>query len=146
MHPKPLEITAPEHVPPAMARDYREAMDNLRRGNFTSAGMMFRKVLQRATSAIGPKSNTFKQKGLKARIKSLATQHLLTPAMAEWADFLRDEGDEATHEEEETFTPKQAQQMQDFTELLLLYGFTLPKRVAAQTPAETAGDEPPGSP
>jgi len=56
---------------------------------------------------------------------------MLTPAMAEWADFLRDEGNEATHEEEEEFTPEQAKQMQEFTELFLTYAFTLPGRVAA---------------
>ncbi len=114
-----------------MARDYREAMKSLQHKNFTSAGMMFRKVLKRATTSIGPDSKNFKEKRLKARIKSLADQQMLTPAMAEWADFLRDEGNEATHEEEEEFTPEQAKQMQEFTELFLTYAFTLPARVAA---------------
>ena len=128
-----------------IAGDYKEAMDSLRRGKSTSAGMMFRKVLQRATSAIGPDSNNFKKKGLKARIESLGKQHLLTPAMVKWADFLRDEGDDATHEEEEVFTPEQAQQMQEFTELFLIYGFTLPERVKARAPAEAEGNESSGS-
>lgn len=141
VHPKPLEISAPEHVPDAMARDYKEASDSLQRGKSTSAGMMFRKVLQRATTEIGPDSNTFKKKGLKARIESLAKLHLLTPAMAEWADFLRDEGNDATHEEEEEFTQPQAQQMQEFTELFLLYAFTLPGRVA-EAREKTEDNEP----
>lgn len=112
-----------------MARDYREATNSLRHKNFTSAGMMFRKVLQRATTELGPDTGKYKEKKLKARIKSLADQQLITPAMAEWADFLRDEGNEATHEEEEEFTQEQARQMKDFTELFLIYAFTLPADV-----------------
>lgn len=141
VHPETPNTIAPEHVPDAITRDYEEAMDSLRRGKPTSAGMMFRKVLQRATSAIGPKCDEFKKKKLFHRIEHLATKHMLTPAMAQWADFLREEGNEATHEEEEEFTPEQAQQMQEFTELFLIYAFTLPARVAASI-EKTEGNEP----
>ena len=46
IHPKPPPIEAPEHVPDAIAEDYAEAMDNLRRENWNSAGVMIRRVLE----------------------------------------------------------------------------------------------------
>ncbi len=52
IHPKPQPIDVPEHVPDGIANDYKEAADNLRRQHFTSAGIMFRKVLEWATTEI----------------------------------------------------------------------------------------------
>ena len=128
-YPEPQKITAPEHAPDEIEQDYKEAMDSLRHENWTSAGMMFRKVLQRSTSTIGPDSGNLKSKRLKKRIIALAEQHKLTPAMAELAHVIRLGGDDATHEEEEEFTKEEATEIQNFTELFLLYSFTLPTRV-----------------
>ena len=99
MHPKPYSISAPEHVPIGIAQDYKEASDSLRRENFTSAGLMFRKVLEQATLALAPDQGGIRKKRLLDRIDALAGQHLLTPSMRDWAHIIRLEGNEAAHEE-----------------------------------------------
>ena len=127
MHPKPYSIGAPEHVPIGIAQDYKEASDSLRRENFTSAGLMFRKVLEQATLALAPDQGGIRKKRLLDRIDALAGQHLLTPSMRDWAHIIRLEGNEAAHEEQ--FTQERATQMKEFAELFLLYAFTLPTLV-----------------
>ncbi len=130
IQPKIEKHEAPDHVPEGISRDFNEAQDSLRRRNWTSAGMMFRKVLQRATTAIAGPEMTLSH-NLLARIDMLAERHLMTPAMREWAHVIRLDGNEAAHKEDRVFTEQQATQMRDFTELLLIYAFTLPARVQA---------------
>ncbi len=131
VHPKPQPVAVPEHLPELIARDYKEAADSLRRRSFTLAGMGFRKVLLRATTALaaGTEITFTKRENLKSRIDKLAHYHLITPAMREWAHQIRDDGNEANHEEDEVFDQPDAEQMQAFTELFLIYAFTLPERV-----------------
>ena len=133
--PKSERAAAPEHVSPAIARDFEEAMDSLQRENHTAAGMMFRKVLQRATTALASDPALMKSKGLLQRIDMLAKDTRITEAMQEWAHIIRDEGNSAAHWEEEfgeaEFTKEDATELRHFTELFLIYTFTLPARVAA---------------
>ncbi len=145
VYPKQPKTNAPDHAPDAIAQDYQEAMDSLRRRKWTSAGMMFRKVLQRATSAIGPASADFKNKRLEKRIDVLAEQHKLTPAMGELAHLIRIEGNRATHEEEGVWTKEEAGQIQSFSELFLLYTFTLPERVKQAREKTDSKDDTPDS-
>ena len=144
--PKRPKTDAPKHVPDEIAQNYKEAMDSLRRQNWTSAGMMFRKVLQRATSAIAPEGFENKKTRLLKRINALAKQQKITPSMADLARLIKDEGDDATHNEEEEFTKEEAHQMQRFTELFLIYTITLPKRVEqAKAEAKESGGDAPSS-
>lgn len=50
--PEQTRLSAPEHVSEPIANDFEEAVDNLNSGNYTSAGIMFRRVLQRSTTAL----------------------------------------------------------------------------------------------
>ena len=145
VYPKQPRTNAPDHVPDEIAQDYQEAMDSLKRQNWTSAGMMFRKVLQRATSAIGPASTNFTKNRLKKRIAVLTDQHKLTPAMGGLAHLIREEGDSATHEEKEVWTKKEAGQIQSFSELFLLYAFTLPGLVKQAKEKTDSKDDTPVS-
>ena len=129
MHPKIAELKAPEHVPDDVAQDFIEALDGLRRENWTSAGLMLRKVLQRSTTMLAPGDARFAHMTLMARVDELAERHLITPAMREWAHIIRLDGNEAAHREDEAFTRCAVTQMKDFTELFLIYAFTLPERV-----------------
>ena len=141
VHPKRQLPPVPEHLRDVIAQDYKEAADSLHRQNFTSAGMMFRKVLQRATTALaaGTKITFTKRDDLKSRIDRLADPQLITPAMRDWAHLIRLEGNDATHDEDEAFEQSEAEQLQAFTELFLIYAFTLPARVkkARGTDADT---------
>ena len=134
VHPKPQPLAIPEHLPEKIAGDYKEAADSLRRRNFTAAGMVFRKVLQRATTALAPDGLDLRGARLRDRIDRLTDRHLLTPAMREWAHQIRDDGNDATHEENVVFEQSDAEQIQAFTELFLIYAFTLPERVRLARP------------
>lgn len=132
IHPKPSAIDAPQHVPDNLSRTYVEAADNLRRENCQSAGMMFRRVLERSTLAIadGEGSISFdRTTPLRKRIRLLADHQLITPAMRDWADVIRFGGNDAAHGDDDDFDQSDAEQLKDFTELFLLYAFTMPKRV-----------------
>lgn len=69
--------------------------------------------------------------------------------MRDWAEIIRLEGNTAAHGEEEfgesEFTRENANQLSLFTELFLIYAFTLPARVKEyhkQTKTEMEGDLP----
>ena len=130
LSPPPPEQYVPEYLPEELSQGYREALDSLRRGNWVSAGMMFRILLERSTTQLEPEGVNFKGMGLVARINALAEQHIITPAMKDWAHIIRLDGNVAAHEGREAFEEKMATQMKDFAELFLVYAFTLPARVA----------------
>ena len=135
LHPGADVLKTPEHTPEDIAKDFKEALDSLQRRNYTSAGMMFRKVLQRSTTRLATRQEDLAVKGvgLEKRLDKLAEKHLITPAMKEWADIIRVGGNEATHEEDEVFSEDEALAMKEFAEVFLLYAFTLPKRVELAT-------------
>ena len=95
-------------------------------GNWTAAGMMFRKALETALKAKFP-DITGK---LVVRIDTAAKAGDLTQDMAEWAHQIRLLGNDATHEEE-PFSEEDARSMHAFTDLMLQYLFTLPGMMAA---------------
>ena len=127
MYPKSEKIEAPEHVPAVIAQDYKEAMDSLQRQNWTSAGMMFRKVLFLTTVTLANGDTDVKKMRAIERIKALAKDQKISPAMKDWADIIRLEGNAANYEDK--FDEASATQMKEFTELFLIYAFTLPARV-----------------
>ena len=134
MYPERQEPAAPDHVSEAIAGDFLEAVDNLKGGRYTSTGMMFRRVLQRSTTALIPDPALLKSKSLSQRVDMLANDGIITGAMREWATIIRLEGNSATHGEEEygetEFTAESATQLHRFTELFLVYAFSPPARVA----------------
>ncbi len=163
VHPKPQPMVAPEHVSEEIAYEYIAGVDSLRRATemrnnpsqaaalATAAGMMFRKVLLRATTALATQvkledktlADQFRRKNLKLepRINKLADHHLITPAMRDWAHQIRDDGNEANHGEDEVFEQSDAKQMQAFTELFLVYAFTMPERVRLARGTSTNTDQ-----
>ena len=62
---------------------------------------------------------------LHQRIKEAEKQQKLTPELAARAHKIRLDGNDASHEET-AFSEEGAQQLADFTKLVLLYLFTLP--------------------
>ena len=132
VYPEPQQLEAPEHVPDQIAADYIEAADNLRALRWTSAGMMSRRVLTQATARLAPDGVSFRGTSLYDRINTLAEHQLITPAMREWAHAIRLGGNEAAHPDElegREFSPDEADDLKEFTELFLIYAFTLPERV-----------------
>jgi hypothetical protein len=70
---------------------------------------------------------------LAVRIKKLATTSKLTPDIAEWADHVRDLGNDAAHEEVPP-TREELDDLRNFTEMVMRYLFSLPALVEARKP------------
>ena len=123
--PSPPE--PPMYLPDNVENYFRQGVNNLS-GNYDAAGSMFRKALETGLKQKFPddKNRTFKP--LKKRIEEAAKQGNLAPDLAEWADKIRDGGNDAVHEEE-PFLEEEAQDLRYFTELVLLYLFTLPEKL-----------------
>jgi len=105
-------------------------MDALKRKNWNSAGMMFRRTLELATRKL---DESLSGKTLAKRIDILGEKNLITPAMKDWAHAIRLDGNDAAHDDED-FDAQTATALQSFTETFLLYAFTMPAMVASRQP------------
>jgi hypothetical protein len=124
----------PENLPPDVERIYLQAERNFPiTGNEEAAGTMYRKALDIGLKKVDPNAKGV----LAARIKVLAKDHKLTPAIAEWADHIRDLGNEAAHEEQPP-TREELAALRSFTEMVMRYLFTLPKMVESRKDSAAA--------
>ena len=82
---------------------------------------MFRKTLDTGLKKIVPDAKG----NLLGRIKSAAETGKITQDMADWADRIRLDGNDAAHEDD-PFTPQQAEELHLFTRLVMMYLFSLP--------------------
>ena len=145
VHPAPATEVAPKYTPDPIAKDFKEGLRCLRRGDFNAAGMVFRKALQRATTALAKahSMDPFESKTtLHRRINALAKDGHLTDSMRDLATAIRLDGNEAAHEEDQDFDKDAATQIQEFTELFLIYAFNLPERVKLASQSRTAPASP----
>ena len=119
-YPKPETPEIPEHLPKNVNTYYLEAVNNVK-SSPNAAGMMFRKTLDTGLKKIdtGAKGN------LLDRIKGAAKTGKITQDMADWADRIRLDGNDAAHEED-PFTLEQAKELHFFTRLVMMYLFSLP--------------------
>lgn len=117
--PSPPE--PPKDIPEPVERYFRQGVDNLSR-NYDAAGIMFRKALETALKIKFPKIGDM---SLKNRIDKIAAQGALTSDLAAWANEIRDVGNEAAHGKHPS-SKEDAQDLHDFTQLVLLYLYTLP--------------------
>ena len=122
MAPSPPD--PPKHLPGNVESFFNQAMNNLPK-HFDAAGAMFRKALDVGLKVKFPDL----QGRLIDRIKRAAEAHDLTPELAEWADRIRLDGNEASHGQE-PLSEQDAQRLYEFTHLVLLYLFTLPNMLA----------------
>lgn len=127
IYPIPDTPLSPEHTPEHIRRDYDEAMSGLSQGNFTSAGIMFRRVLEKAASEL-LSSNAGDSDGsrLYDRIKILAEMKLITPEMEQWSHHIRLEGNDAAHQD---FSKERAEELKEFIDIFLISAYTLPERM-----------------
>ncbi len=123
-----LDADVPEHLDSGVADDYKEAVNNLNSGSYTSAGIMFRRVLEQATLVLDPSLHA---DSLNVRIRKLAEASIISEELRESADIIRLQGNTAAHDSRERFTEVQARHLHEFTELFLIYTFTLPAKIRA---------------
>ncbi len=129
-HPKILGPKIPDKLPEDVATYLRQAADALRMPKMSDACViMCRRALEAATIAIGGDKNA----RLAKRIDELARQNRITQDLAEWSHHIRGLGNEAAHGDGPLPLGEEGVQIAretfEFTTLLLLYLFTLPKRV-----------------
>ena len=136
--PSPPE--PPMYVPPNIVNFFQQGVNNLS-GNYDAAGAMFRKALETALKLKFPEIGEMK---LKNRIDKIAKQGDLTVALAEWAHEIRDGGNDAAHEED-PFSEEEADVLREFTELILLYLFTLPEKLHRARERRAESDDNPPS-
>ncbi|MBX3519072.1 MAG: DUF4145 domain-containing protein [Xanthobacteraceae bacterium] len=123
--PDPPKPNVPELLPPDVARIYLQAERNFTiDGNEEASGTMYRKALDIGLKKIdGTLTGT-----LYARIKALAAAGKLTTDIAAWADIIRDDGNDAAHEEAPISRDDLAQ-LRNLSEMVLRYLFSLPNAV-----------------
>ena len=138
-YPDSSRLLAPDDVPDNIASTYTEAVQCLDHQGWTSAGLMFRKVLELATLQIGPDCEAFRKKILYNRIEQLAGTNLLPSTMQQLAHEIRLSGNIAAHEQE--YDKEEAEQLQEFAELFLIYLFTLPRKIERSRVKQEASEE-----
>lgn len=127
--PKAVTHAAPDDCPERAAKFFVEAKENLQRGNYETSVMLCRKVIDIATREIlGDES---KKEQLSQRISMLYGKGKITEQMKDWAHIVRIDSNEAVHSDEE-FSKEDAVEMIGFTEVFLIYSFTLPEMVKAK--------------
>ncbi|WP_164988159.1 DUF4145 domain-containing protein [Bradyrhizobium betae] len=126
--PEPPGPVIPENMPADVERIYLQAERNFPTdGNEEAAGTMYRKALDVGLKKIDPDTKGV----LAARIKKLAAAGKLTADIAEWADHVRDLGNDAAHEEEPP-TREELTDLRNITEMVMRYLFSLPALVQAR--------------
>lgn len=130
-YPASDKLEAPKSVSQVVERAFIQGLDNARRGYADAAASMFRKALDAATRELDQSSAG---KPLARRIDLLAESGRLTPDLKEWAHLIRLDGNQGVHDDEE-LSAEEIEQLKDFTELFLIYAFTLPAQVSARKEA-----------
>lgn len=125
IRPKPETIEAPYGTPDRIARRFIEAEGGFRSGHWNSAVTMYRSCLDIATKQLAPNHAKL---AMAKRIRAMSTDNQLPPAMADWADQVRLDGNEAVHGEDE-FSEDEAAPLRHFTRMFLTYAYEMPQRV-----------------
>lgn len=133
---RPKHAQAPEYSPTVVAGPYEQGCRALQREDWDIAGLGLRKSLDIATKKLiqdakPPNLDEALKLNLMKRIDWLHSAGKLTADLKEWAHTIRMDGNEAAHEEE-PFNGITALELRHFTEVFLLYVFTMPGMIAAR--------------
>ena len=130
-YPDPPQVAVPSHLPEPVAKAFKEGNEVLNTSP-AAACAMFRRALELGLKSLCPEVEAWK---LEKRIDKLADQHLITPAIRDWAHRLRLDGNDAVHG---LLDPERedARAMQRLSYFVLIYVFTLPAQVAAASKQE----------
>jgi hypothetical protein len=137
IYPETKAPKAPADVPPKVTAAFLSGLDNLgRSGGANAAGAMFRRAIELSSREIDKTAPT--NLTLKQRIERLPDT-VVTPAMKEWAQHIRLEGNDAVHGPDE-YSDQDAKDLHSFAELFLTYAFTLPEMLRKAKPTAKPGN------
>lgn len=122
--PRPPQPRTVDSLPDNVAATFREAELNFSDKRFASAGVGYRKAIERALKHLHPEAKGM----LNARIRALETENALPPSMIALLDSVKLLGNDSVHEEVDPGR-EDVEAARDFTALLLTYLFELPARV-----------------
>ncbi len=124
----PASRSVPDHLPPELEQEFREAVSNLNRGAWKSALAMARATLQLVV-----RERQAEEKNLAEEIADLAQKHVIMPDMADWAKEVRLGGNLALHPKPgQSVSEEEATEIIDFADALLTYLYSIPAEVAAR--------------
>lgn len=126
--PWPLRIEKhPDEWPENVGRFWVQAHRSLTDENWDAAAVMARSALQAAL-----REQKAKGANLKQEIDDLASKGLLPPTMKQWADTLRELGNDSAHPkpDQPPTRPEDAKDIVCFLDFLLEYLYTLPHRIS----------------
>jgi hypothetical protein len=115
----PPEVNSAATFPKPIQQAYSEARACYRAGAYTAAAIMCRKALEAICREHGADERT-----LAASLKVLRERGVVEQRLFEWADALRDAGNEAAHDVSVTVSAEDASDLLDFTLALGEYLFT----------------------
>lgn len=127
--PWPLRVEAhPKHWPSDVGRFWMQAHRTLSDQNWDAAAVMARSALQAALREQSAEGRT-----LRDEIDQLSARGILPPIMREWADTLRQLGNEAAHPHPDQAppSPADARDTVRFLDFFLEYLYDLPHQIAA---------------
>lgn len=127
-YPEREQHTAPHFTSKTVERTYLQGIDNARRKQNDAAAAMFRKALDVATCEL---DENLQKLSLASRINALFDAGRLTEDLKDWAHAIRLDGNKGAHGATE-LTDEEIAQLESFTELFLIYTFTLPAQVASK--------------
>lgn len=128
-YPEKKEKKVPEHLPENVRSYFVQAQTSLQHKSYDASSMMSRKCLEASVKALDP-SATGK---LYARIESLHKKGLVTESLKDWAHIVREDGNDAAHEEAPV-AEAHASELLAFSELFLMYVFTMPGMISEKRP------------
>jgi Domain of unknown function (DUF4145) len=127
-----LNIHAPEHIPDNIKTAFEEAVICLSVSCYNASVAMFRLCLDLATKSLLPEEN---ENGLNKRHRELLKPRLdwlfennkLAIELKDFSDCIREDGNDAAHDG--NLTKAEAEDILDFTTLLLERLYTTPKKL-----------------
>jgi hypothetical protein len=126
-YPLPQTIEAPDFLPENIKKFFLQAANSLKAGHLDASAMMSRKVLEVAVKTLEPTGNG----SLYQRNERLYSSGKITEELKNWAHIIRDNGNEATNEEEPVLSIFSEEHL-SFAEMFLMYTFTMPGMVASR--------------
>lgn len=126
-------VPTPEQVPPEIAAAFDEGARCMAVGCYNAAGAMFRLAVDLTTAKLLPTTDT---NGLNAKIRRslglrltwMFDNGVLSRALEDLSHCIKDNGNDGAHEG--TLTVADAEDLLDFTQILLERIFTEPARIA----------------
>lgn len=118
-------IEVPRYLPDNVESFFIQGVKSLP-SNPDAAGAMFRKTLEIALNDVVPKE--LQDKSIYDKINDAVKHNHISDELGQWANIIRIDGNEATHDEK-PFDLDQAEILRQFTELFLNQIYTLPTLV-----------------